>query len=269
MKICEHIRALLVAAALVSTPVSTPVSALAAPGSQEELRPFFIDGEGKAKHQTTIDLVGLSRCMFGDMDSLILALQSAEGALGMQLSVEAMGSATETYYGLALENKTSPDNMGSYQLTLPKTLSPKLYGVFLCTIDEARAGQSPCSAQALKTADQLAAPYRADMERTATGAPQIKPKLKQDSQPDKLWPTIFYAQFFVANKEGASILTNVNSPALAKTLSSFGFPKSNIPKLTEAIKRYNGTISSLPLDYVDGRLQMQMPYYNQEKCMGK
>lgn len=252
---------------ITTVSILLPSSSSAAP-AQTNLQPFAIEGAGAEQHLTTIDLVGLQRCMFGDLDALLLELKTANGSLGLQLSVESVGlDAREIYYGTALEKRTSEEYFGSYQLTLPRTSTPKVYGVFLCSIDEQNAEQAPCSAQMLKNAEDLFAPYRADTSNAASDQPLRK--VTPYASPKELKPTIFYAQFFLRNSAGAAILADSNSPALLKTLTTFGIARKEAEKSVTQIKRFSDALNSLPLAAVEKHLQIQMPYYSETKCLGE
>lgn len=239
--------------------------ALRAEGKSVDLVPFQL--EGKETRQTTIDLAGLSRCMFGDMDALLLELKTAQGTLGVQLSVERIGGgAAEVYFGEALEKMSAPDIMGSYRLKLPPTLKPKVYGVFLCTITQDKADQAPCSAQLLKTSDELFAPYRVDTGSARPDVASYKPT--PYVEPKDLKPTVFYAQFFVVDGKGAYRLSNTKSSSLEKSLIAAGFTRAELGGILSEIKRFTDRLNSLPLEAVESRLQMPMPYYDQARCLG-
>lgn len=216
----------------------------------------------------TIDLVGLQRCMFGDLDALLLDLRAAHGALSLQMTVESIGSdSKEIYYGLPRETKTAETNLGSYDLTLPASSSAKIYGVFLCSIDERHAGSSPCSEQMLKSPEEILRPYRVD-----SGAFLSKDPVAHEavySSPKSVAPTLYYSQFFVRKGGVISVLENSNSVNLGQILADFGIAKGSVPEIANVVKRYSGILNSLPLVAQDGRLQIQLPFFSQKKCLGE
>jgi hypothetical protein len=186
----------------VSMPV--PVCHAAPVSGLKELVAF---NDSAQERLLQFDLASQARCMFGDLDVILLDMKYARGALRLQLTVEALGGAAEeVYYGRPLEQKTARDNLGTYEVKLPGSSQPRLCGVFVCSVNEAQAGRVPCSRHKLLTFDEMMTPYKADSSGLKPGSTaQSKPFYG----PKAVEPKTYFAQFFVSGTAALGMVSDI------------------------------------------------------------
>lgn len=232
--------------------------------SPKILSAFYPERESANERMVQVDVMRSARCFFGDLDLVMNDLEAADGTLGLQLTVEAIGTAQpEVYFAEPLEHKHPGSNLGTYEVALPKKKGARIYGVFLCSVREFEAGKNPCSQQLLQTFDTSFAPYRVD-----SGSLKGEGGNRAYTPPTSVLPKVYFAQYFVDTGSSLSLITDAESPKLRTALLSSGIGKGEVEKDTRTIRRYAEALGSNPLQWNNKRLQIHLPFFSETKCNG-
>jgi hypothetical protein len=202
--------------------------------------------------------------MVGDLEAILLDMKYAGGDLRLQLTVEALGAASEeTYYGRPLEQKTASDNLGTYEVKLPGSSQPRLYGVFLCSVNEEQAGRVPCSKHKLLTFEEIIGPYKVDSRGLLPG---YTGPTEPFHAPKSVVPKTYFAQFFLSGAASLETFDDLSSPDTEQSFAQFGIPTEEGSKGVALAKPFSTALRSLPLTAKDSRIQLTVPFFSKEKC---
>lgn len=220
--------------------------------------------ESKGAQVVQFDLMRSARCFFGDLDLIMNDLQTADGNLGLQLTVETVGGSEQgVYFAEALKDMNPKSNLGTYEVTLPKMGKGHVYGVFLCSVRESEAGKVPCSKQLSQPFNVAFAPYRVDSSSLKGEGPS-----SPYTPPAQVAPKLYFAQYFVDSGGALALISNVDSANLATSLAGRGMPKGETEEIARAIRGYSETLGSNPLQWSDERLRILLPFFSEKKCNG-
>ena len=211
------------------------------------------------------DLLGVERCMFGDLDLVLLDFRHSQDKLRLQLTVESLdGNGKEIFYGTPLEQKTSKTNLGTFEVRLPVAEKGKMYGVFLCSVAAEKWGEEPCSAQPFQKFQSMMANYKPDMGDPKDPSRALKPY----SFSAEVKPKNYYAHILVSTPSSLAVIENSTSPNNESLLHDFGLDKDTVTSGLSSLSNLTSTVASLPLESANSRLQIPLPYYSSQKCGG-
>lgn len=251
--------------AVIATIVMIPATASRAEDSTAGLLTNFAPVRASPSERVVqFDLMRSARCFFGDLDLIMNDLQTADGNVGLQLTVETVGgSEPGVYFADAMQNMNPKSNLGTYEVTLPRRKGGRVYGVFLCSVKESEAGKVPCSKQSLQSFDAAFAPYRVDSSSLKAGGAS-----SPYTPPAEVAPKLYFAQFFVDDGRSLSLITNVDSPKLTAALQTSGIATGDSKESAGLIRRYSQTLGSSPLQWSDERVRISLPFFSETKCNG-
>ena len=232
-------------------------------GNPSALEPVRTKRHSATEVLLQIDLQPEQRCFFGDFDVIVRDLAHAQGVLGLQLTVEPLGSADgAAFFGRALDTMTSDQNVGTYEVKIPTPKRPGLYGVFLCSGTNDQLGVVPCSRQPLRSFDEMSKPYKVDSSGLAPGAPPGEPY----TAPTKVDEKVFFMQPFVIGPQSVALLSNPASPESKRVLQEAGIGDAELTRGLAEIAKFGEKLGSLPLRPEADRMQMVVPHYSHQKC---
>jgi hypothetical protein len=209
------------------------------------------------------DLLGVERCMFGDLDLILLDFRHAQEQLRLQLTVESLGGTeNEVFYGTPLEKKTSKANLGTFEVQLPVSNEGKMYGVYLCSVAPEKLGKEPCSKQGFKTFQAMMAGYKLDTGEPANSSRALRPY----SSPSVIEPKNYYAHVLVSTPTSLAVIDDSTSPENEALLVNFGVSEQRVSSALASLNGLAKTLGSLPFEASDNRLQIPLPYFGSKKC---
>lgn len=222
-------------------------------------------------HSIRIELQSLSRCMFGDLDTLLLDLQG--GALALQLTLESIGSnRREVIYGLATAEKGTQNFLGSYELTLPQRTIPKLYGLFLCTIPKEKLGKQSCTSQRLLDPNEAAKEFRVSSESVIANDGSLRPAPLHAASGTTNRGKIHYFNFMIVGPAEVGFASNAmhadGYTAVTSYLSAIHAPVEDPQELVAELRNYGETLGSIPFAEGVQTLVVKLPFYDTARCMG-
>lgn len=221
--------------------------------------------DGERERVLLFDVVPVSRCMFGDYDLLLNDLQNARGTLALKLTVEAIGdNGTVEWDGEPLQEKTDEKNVGTYKVTLPLPGKSRVVGVFLCSIGVDQDPATPCSQQSMGSFNETFSPYHVDSG--GLGKADYDPKPYRD--PKVVKPKLYYAQFLAMTNSKVAAFSQAPSRDHASALKLFGVSTAALGDVLAETGRFSETLASLPLRSKEGRLQIELPFFDDKRCNG-
>lgn len=228
---------------------------------------------GKSHALLKFELKALKRCVFGDLDALLLDIKRSDNSAELQLSIEPIPLTEQTaLYAVANLDKRTKNSLGSFEVELPVTTEPQLYGVYLCSVPRSRRYPTPCSSQNLVDINDMLLPYRVDSSKAISPDGTLKAAPLTNHRKSKGLYKIYYFRFLLASKNRISVLSEALNDEgyiqLSKYLSTLLASPSETTKAVEEIKRYSKVLGSIPLKPNDGALQIPLPYYSRKKCLG-
>mgnify|MGYP006275196369 CR=1 FL=1 len=220
---------------------------------------------GEREQVFLFDLVPVSRCMFGDYDLILNDLQNARGDLALKLTVEAIGETSPIeWQGEPLAEKTDDKNVGTYRVTLPLPGKSRVLGVFLCSLGVDQDPNTPCSQQSMARFVEAFSPYYAD----SGGIKRADYVPKPYRDPRVVTPKLYYAQFLAMSNSKIAAFTQAPSHDHAAALKLFGLNAGTLGDVLPETGRFSETLSSLPILSKHGRLQIELPFFDQRRCNG-
>ena len=220
---------------------------------------------GERERVLLFDIAPVSRCMFGDYDLLLNDLQNARGGLTLKLTVESVGDAEPTVWeGEPLRDKTDEKNVGTYRVALPLPGKSRVIGVFLCSVGMDQDQGVPCSQQSLSSFNDNFLPYQVDSGGLGKKDYQSRPY----RDPRVVKPKLYYAQFLAVTNSKVAGFTLAPSREHAAALKLFGVSGAVLNDVISETQRFSETLSSLPLQSKEGRLQIPLPFFDSKRCNG-
>ena len=220
----------------------------------------------------TINVNGISKCFFGDLDALLLDLSNGHNSLSLQLTVEALPlSKNRTYYGkpMSFTNISQNGLIGSYKLTIPKKDRSNVFMIFLCGVSNSNMMQEPCSRQGAIDINDSLIKYRVSPNTfpPSTQTPSNPINLPLDKA--TVFPRTYFSQvlfrtatFFTIQK---STLDETNFKDL---LAPLGTSNKEILELHKDYLKFSKTLNSLPIKVLDKTITIELPYFDTTRCAG-
>ena len=230
-----------------------------------------IEGDS-SKQSLTFQLSSIKRCMFGDLDALMLDIQRADHSSELQLTVEKMPlDYSSAFYGVGSKERATVAALGSYQVEIPKEDSPQIYGVFLCSVPADRSSPQSCSMQHVVGINDMLAPYRVDSSKAMSEDGTLQPSPLTANRKYKGMYKNYYFKFLLVEGNTVTALSDALNAEQYSQLHRFLSSKVGSKMADKAIaniKRYGETLGSLPLQIRGSNFQIRLPYYSRKKCLG-
>ena len=208
--------------------------------------------EKNGKMQLNLELTMEQRCMFGDADLIGIEVSRNKEAKIIAAIEPLTGGDAKGQKGVVVDF-SDVSNTGKFLVEVPVVSAPTVFGLYIC--GDTKKDNS-CKIKNLLTFDQIIAPY------TKPGGAALNEGLE-----DK----IYFFGHIILDKNSASIstdgLTASGYEALEKYLSLLSVPSAK--ERTDQIKRIHTALGSMPLAGGRGKITMNLPRMDHQKCGGK
>jgi len=220
-----------------------------------------------AKTDIIIDLVADSKCMFGDLDVLLLNLTDSKGELALQLNLESLPlGSEEVYFGVPLKKEVGQKtNLGSFLVSLPSEAKSDVFFASLCTVSIEDSNKKRCSEQNLVSINESSLKFRVKSADKLNSSSYLIEE--STSVPT---PKIFYGQMLFLNSENVSKVTEgvISIDQLKNSLGSSKVTSIELEKIYADFKRFDNVIQSQPLRTNANRIELPLAFYDSKRCNG-
>ena len=215
-----------------------------------------------------------SRCMFGDLDAIMLDMRRNAGKSSLQLSLEPLQSKSYSIIvGTPPSKRGTGTEIGTFSVSVPNQEKPVVMGLFLCSVDIDSTYTQACRNQQLVSINHILRPHHVDV-RKAIGADGVLRKAPPVQKRPSAAGNKSYFFRTVILEQGKLLVPTAEMnedtyKALASYLKSKGADVSNYEQLLADIKNFGETLGSIPLKTGSDFVELILPYYDQKKCVGK
>ena len=203
----------------------------------------------------------VNRCIFGDMDAMVLDVMWSRKDGRMLLTLEPLDAGGQSSGGQPFEPVVrdigeAPGVRESgfrFEMNLPQLDKPTVMGLFICK-DTVEANR--CANKELMPINKILGLYKIDRGK--------EPNYQASDK-------IYFFKFLVV-AEGkvyfpSITITNSRAEELEKALVGLGFSGSAALAASKQIRKYDQTLGSTNLHLTnDGALEIALPKFSKEKC---
>ena len=222
-----------------------------------------------------LNTVSQARCTFGDLDAIMLDLQNAGEPTALQISFEPLFSSVEqTAYAQPDQNrKRTATTFGTFNVDLPYSESPRVYGIYICSIPAANQNenQKPCSLQQLTSIEEAMSPYKVEVDKSINSEkPGRAPLVMRSGRAPGF--KIYFFGYAIAHRDTLLIVDNplevTTYAKLTAYLKSVQADVRDFDALDAHLRKFNGRLTSMAPVARPGSLELILPFYDQKKCAG-
>ncbi len=226
------------------------------------------------KRKLTLQVVGTSRCMFGDLDVISADLQRAADSSKLQLSVESLEASRSTVlYPSTTESAQPTGGVRRFTVDVPVFDRPTVLGIFLCLAVEKNGEKlGPCSEKALMTFAEMSKPHEVDINVALGADGTFQPAPYKQAAEYVAHEKIYFFRFVIAQEDQLLVPTspmNEKSYAELKSyMNSIGADVKDYQSLVKRLSSLGETLGSIPLKVKGKEVLISLPYYDTKRCNG-